>query len=206
MGFRPGQVTRLLAGEGLLVALVGSLVGAMAGVGYAALMLLGLRTWWLPAIGTPFLTLHVSWQSPAIGLASGLVLALAAIWFSVRRLGRVAPRRLLAGSTERGRKGERGTRRSTFLFLPFSLSFCLLLFLAFAPAAILLFAKLGEQAQVGAFFARDRYRCSPCWRWSTSCFVAARPDRPLPAGEATCSAWPSATPLATRAAARWRSG
>ena len=64
VGFRPGQVTRLLAGEGLLVALAGSLAGAMAGVGYAALMLLGLRTWWLPAIGTPFLSLYISWQSP----------------------------------------------------------------------------------------------------------------------------------------------
>ena len=72
LGFRPRQITRLLAGEGLLVAIAGSLIGTLAGVGYAALMLFGLRTWWLPAIGTPFLTLHVSWQSPAIGLASGL--------------------------------------------------------------------------------------------------------------------------------------
>ena len=104
IGFRPRQITRLLAGEGLLVALAGSLVGAPAGIGYAALMLLGLRTWWLPAIGTPFLTLHVSWQSPAIGLASGLVVALGAIWFAVRRIGRVAPRRLLAGEARESRK------------------------------------------------------------------------------------------------------
>ncbi len=65
LGFRPRQITRLLAGEGLLLATAGSLLGTLAGVGYAALMLWGLRTWWLPAIGTPFLTLHASWQSPA---------------------------------------------------------------------------------------------------------------------------------------------
>ena len=108
LGFRPRQVTRLLAGEGLLVALAGSLIGTLAGVGYAALMLFGLRTWWLPAIGTPFLTLHVSWQSPAIGLASGLVMALAAIWLAVRRMSRLAPRRLLAGEGRRRGKDEGG--------------------------------------------------------------------------------------------------
>ncbi|MGA2254341.1 MAG: FtsX-like permease family protein, partial [Thermoguttaceae bacterium] len=109
LGFRPRQVTRLLAGEGLLVAIAGSLIGTLAGVGYAALMLLGLRTWWLPAIGTPFLTLHVSWQSPAIGFTSGLLMALAAIWLAVRRMGRIAPRRLLAGEV---RKAEGGRRKA----------------------------------------------------------------------------------------------
>ena len=113
LGFRPRQITRLLAGEGLLVALAGSLVGTLAGVGYAALMLYGLRTWWLPAIGTPFLTLHVSWQSPAMGLASGLLMALAAIWLAVRRMGRIAPRRLLAGEGGR-RKAERAEKRTQY--------------------------------------------------------------------------------------------
>ena len=108
LGFRPRQITRLLAGEGLLVAVTGSLIGMLAGVGYAALMLLGLRTWWLPAIGTPFLTLHVSWQSPAIGFASGLLMAVAAIWLAVGRMGRIAPRRLLAGEIRKGGKAEVG--------------------------------------------------------------------------------------------------
>ena len=107
LGFRPRQVTWILAGEGLPVAVAGSLLGTLAGVGYAALMLFGLRTWWLPAIGTPFLTLYVSWQSPVIGLASGLLMALAAIWLAVRRICRIAPRRLLAGEAERRRRGER---------------------------------------------------------------------------------------------------
>ena len=156
LGFRAGQIARLLAGEGLLVALAGSLFGALAGVGYAALMLFGLRTWWRAAIGTPFLRLHVSWQSPAIGLASGLLLALAAIWLAASRMARIAPRRLLAGEGSRGEreKGRKGEDEPS-PFLPFSLSpflpFCLLL-LALAPAAVLLLVRMGEEAQVGAFF------------------------------------------------------
>ena len=97
LGFRPSLAARLLIAEGLVAAGAGSAVGTPGGIAYAALMLLGLRTWWLPAIGTPFLTLHVSWQSPAIGFASGLGLSAAAIWLAVRRFGRIAPRQLLAG-------------------------------------------------------------------------------------------------------------
>ena len=87
LGFRRRQAARLLMIEGLIVAAAGSAIGTLAGVGYAALMLLGLRTWWLPAIGTPFLTLHVEWQSPAIGFASGLVLAAVAIWLAALATG-----------------------------------------------------------------------------------------------------------------------
>ena len=99
LGFRRRQVVRLLLIDGLIVAGFGSLAGTLAGIGYAALMLLGLRTWWLPAIGTPFLTLHVEAATPVIGFASGLALAAAAIWFAVWRTSRIAPRRLLAGET-----------------------------------------------------------------------------------------------------------
>ena len=176
LGFRPRQITQLLAGEGLLVAIAGSLIGTLAGVGYAALMLLGLRTWWLPAIGTPFLTLHATWQSPAIGLVSGLLMALAAVWLAVRRMGRIAPRRLLAGEVggkdEGGRRKAEGGRmkdeggedlkstapRHPSSFIPHPSSFIphpsslILLLLALAPAVILPFVKLGEDAQVGAFF------------------------------------------------------
>ncbi|MEI8372490.1 MAG: FtsX-like permease family protein [Planctomycetota bacterium] len=168
-GFRPRQITRLLAGEGLLVAITGSLIGMLAGVGYAALMLLGLRTWWLPAIGTPFLTLHVAWQSPAIGFASGLLMALAAIWLAAGRMGRIAPRQLLAGhGTPTNHPGNSVFRVPStqspvsnpkfqisdfrFQISNLKLSIPLLLLLALAPAVFILLMPLSEGAQVGAFF------------------------------------------------------
>ena len=61
-------------------------------------MLLGLRTWWLAAIATPFLRLYVTRRQPGDRLrAAGWPWRLAAIWLSVRRIGRLPPRRLLAG-------------------------------------------------------------------------------------------------------------
>ena len=149
------------------MAIAGSLIGTLAGVGYAALMLFGLRTWWLPAIGTPFLTLHVSWQSPAIGFASGLLMALAAIWLAVRPHG---PHRAAAAVGGRGEEAVRRGQsrqyqpvsavapyRTVLICPPLSplrcfLASCSLLLLALAPAAILLLVRLGEEAQVGAFF------------------------------------------------------
>ena len=99
VGFPRRQVARLLAAEGLLVAAGGSLLGVAAGVGYAALLLAGLETWWLAAVVTPFLHLYVTPQSLAIGGVSGLLIAGLTILWSVRRVGASAPRRLLAGQT-----------------------------------------------------------------------------------------------------------
>jgi len=112
VGWRRRQVAGLLAAEGLVVAALGSLLGLAVGVGYAALMILGLHTWWLAAIGTPFLELHGTWTSLAIGYASGLAVAWAAIAWSARRAARNSPRRLLAGQVgadglSRPRQGRR---------------------------------------------------------------------------------------------------
>ncbi|MEE9601892.1 MAG: FtsX-like permease family protein, partial [Thermoguttaceae bacterium] len=99
VGIKHRQIVRLLAVEGLLVAAVGSLLGVAAGVGYAALMLAGLRTWWLGAVVTPFLHLYVTPVSLAVGWLSGLLVAFAAIRLSVRRVSRITPIRLLSGQT-----------------------------------------------------------------------------------------------------------
>jgi len=99
VGLSQRQVRRLLVAEGGVVAAVASLVGTVAGFGYAALMLVGLRSWWLAAVVTPFLRLFWSWTNLAIGYASGLVVAWLAIAWSIRRIGRVSPRQLLAGQT-----------------------------------------------------------------------------------------------------------
>ena len=71
LGLSRRKVQRMLLGEGLAVAAAGSLLGVPAGIAYAAMMLLGLQTWWLAAIATPFLRLHVTATSLAIGYASG---------------------------------------------------------------------------------------------------------------------------------------
>jgi ABC-type antimicrobial peptide transport system permease subunit len=99
LGFKRRQVRRILLGEGFIIALVGGIFGLILGIGYAALMLLGLRTWWLAAIITPFLRLYITPLSLVIGFVSGILIAMAAIAFSVRGITRIEPRRLLAGQT-----------------------------------------------------------------------------------------------------------
>lgn len=99
VGLRRRQVVRLLVGEGLCVAAIGATIGVAAGVLYAWLMITGLRTWWVAAIVTPFLQLHVTPRSLAIGWLVGLVVSGLTIRWSIRRLARLPVGRLLAGTT-----------------------------------------------------------------------------------------------------------
>lgn len=97
VGWSRGQAAALLLAEGTGVALLGSAVGAACGLGYAWLMLAGLRTWWLSAIREPFLHLHVVPVSLLVGAAAGCLAAMAAIVWAVRSARRLSVRQLMAG-------------------------------------------------------------------------------------------------------------
>ncbi len=160
LGFSRRQVGRLLLNEGLLVAAAGSLVGVPAGIAYAALMLLGLQTWWLAAITTPFLRLQMTAASLAIGGGSGLAVAAAAIWLSVRAFARIPPRRLLTGQYSVPLLGTSNARRKLTgqhcLFQAVARIGwleLLLVLLAVGPAAAMLLGHVGEELKVGMFFA-----------------------------------------------------
>ena len=99
VGFGPRSVRRLFLTEGLLLATVGSSLGLIAAVGYAALLMFGLRTWWVDAVGTTSLSLHVTWMPLAAGAAGGIVAAVACIWWTLRSLASVTERSLLMGET-----------------------------------------------------------------------------------------------------------
>ncbi len=100
IGFAPGKVRRLYLAEGMVVVLAGAAVGTALAVAYAGLMIRGLTTWWVGAIGTRFLFLHATPTSLVIGFASAVFVAAVAIWWGLRRLKKVTPRALLAGATE----------------------------------------------------------------------------------------------------------
>ncbi len=99
IGFSRKKVLRMLLAEGCVIAIIGGLVGVAAGLGYAWLMLVGLRTWWLAAIVTPFLQLHVTAGSFFWGFGIGVLVSLATIAWSLRQQSRVSVRRLLSGET-----------------------------------------------------------------------------------------------------------
>ncbi len=108
VGIGRKQVTRLLVREALVVATIGAAVGVVCGIVYAWLMIYGLRTWWVAAVATPFLELHITPQSLAIGWLMGVVVTWLTIRWSIRRLVRLPAAQLLAGQTE----GEQGVKNA----------------------------------------------------------------------------------------------
>jgi putative ABC transport system permease protein len=142
-GFDQRQVRRLWLIEMSFVSLIGALIGIVLGIGYAALMIWGLSTWWVGAISKPFLELHIGGLSLAIGLISGLLVCIVTIAWSLRNASRQDVRRLLLGEIESTPRGGRKSRRSmTWLIAT--------LFVAAVGLSVLASGLSGE-AQAGSF-------------------------------------------------------
>ncbi|HVH29710.1 MAG TPA: FtsX-like permease family protein [Vicinamibacterales bacterium] len=145
VGFNPTAVRRLFLREGLLLAIVGSAVGVMGALAYASLIMIALATWWVGAVGTTALTLHVSWISLAAGAVGGLGAAVACIWWTLAGLARASERTLLAGQLTADTFGARGLRPvRRFVLAAITLSI--------AGAALVAGALGGLLDQAGAFF------------------------------------------------------
>jgi ABC-type antimicrobial peptide transport system permease subunit len=97
VGFTAARVRRQLLGEGLVVIVAGVAVGAAGALGYAAVILYGLRTWWIEAVGTTSLRLYPEPLALAAGAAGAAGAAVAAIWIGAGALARRSPRALMAG-------------------------------------------------------------------------------------------------------------
>ena len=97
VGYDTAAVRRLFLGEGCVLAGLGSALGLLGAVGYAWLIMTGLGTWWVDAVGTTALSLHVSATSLLAGAAGGMLAAVVCIWWTLRSLRRVSERSLLAG-------------------------------------------------------------------------------------------------------------
>ena len=100
VGYPLVKIRRRFLFEGGTVAGIGSLLGCLLAVGYAQLMIFGLKTWWLPAIGTPFMELHLNLWSLLSGVLIALAIVMISIRLTVQRLGHAATTALLAGETD----------------------------------------------------------------------------------------------------------
>lgn len=112
-GFSVRQVRRLLLAEGLLLAAAGAALGLAAGVAYNRLLLTVLLDLWPDAGVKAYFRPHASALSFALGFGVTVLMALAAQWFSVRGLVRVAPPALLRGETAQPAGAGAGTGRLT---------------------------------------------------------------------------------------------
>jgi len=100
VGISPATVRRVFLGEGLCLSVIGAAIGAAGGVLYAAGILWALRTWWIGAIGTETISLHISPTSMVLGVIGGVAAALVCIALTLRSLRRISERSLLAGELE----------------------------------------------------------------------------------------------------------
>ena len=121
VGYPLAKIRRRFLYEGATVAGIGSLLGCLFAVGYAQLMIFGLQTWWLPAIGTPFMELHVNLLSLITGILIALVVVMVSIRLIVQQLGQIPTTALLAGETDSAeitlKRQTQKTKSSTLSFI-----------------------------------------------------------------------------------------
>ena len=101
-GFPPATIWRVFSTEALLLSLVGSVLGVGVAVLYAELIMWGLRTWWVDAVGTTRLSLYVSPAALALGAGGGVMAAFVSIALTLRSLAPASPRSLLSGVMAEG--------------------------------------------------------------------------------------------------------
>jgi ABC-type antimicrobial peptide transport system permease subunit len=142
LGFTPGAVFRQLSLEGVALAALGAVPGALLAPAFAAAVLDSLGRFGLDAIGTRELRLHVAPGALAAGALAGIAVAGFTIALTLRGLVRREPRPLLLGARDDAPARE-ATRSRARLLAAAALAAAL----ALAGAA-----WLGRLDPVGGFF------------------------------------------------------
>ncbi len=154
VGFSIAQIRSLFLREGILLAVIGSVFGIAGAIAYGWLMMFGLRTWWVGAVGTTLLRLHIAPLSLVIGALGIVLVAVICVWWVLRSLTKISPRGLMAGSLFGGQESGVGNQESGASKSPrrrisprlFAIVFSVL------GLSLLLSAALRLIGQVGGFF------------------------------------------------------
>jgi putative ABC transport system permease protein len=162
IGFPARRVRNLFLLEGAILSVIGSLIGLIGAVAYAQLLMKALTTWWVDAVGTTLLKLHVSPASLLVGAIGGVVATVICILWTLWRLRVKSTRSLLAGTVEdvktRGRGDtetwRRGDTEKTSPRLRVSASPRLFIAIGLTTlgAALLVAASRGYIGQTAGFF------------------------------------------------------
>jgi len=108
-GWRPSNVRNLQLLEGFIIALIGSGLGAVLGIGYTRLLILGLSRYWTGAVANSSIGLFIDPVTVWVGAFSGLICALTAIAVAVwRQAGHPARELLMADFTQSSADRSRG--------------------------------------------------------------------------------------------------
>ena len=142
VGFPHSMVNRIFLLEGLLLSASGTVLGLLGSIGYGWLLVFGLRTWWLDAVGSQRLYLHVSRADLALGAGIGMLVSIATIAVTLRGLHRNSPRTLLSGVLETAWVRSRRARGFGIAAPVAFLAACL----------VLLGSAFGKVSSAGGFF------------------------------------------------------
>ena len=169
-GYSMPVVRRLLLGEAIILAVVGAVLGIAGAVLYGKLIIYALGTWWVGAVGTTRLELHVRPLSLMLGAVAGVVAATVCVLVSLRAVARLSPRALLtAQSLDVSRAPTaRGARRNRLLA-----GLCLV-----AAVALLAVGFARPAAQAGAFFGAGAALLIGALLW-LSAWLRARDTRSI---------------------------
>jgi ABC-type antimicrobial peptide transport system permease subunit len=143
-GFPMTTIRRMLTAEALALAVAGGAIGAAGAVAYGRFIMYGLRTWWVGAVGTTSLTLHVEPASLVLGVVGGVLAAVVCVYISLRSVGHLTPRALLSAQSldvPAAVDSIRARRRRLVAVAAFALA-----------AALLIVAIVRPTIQAGAFF------------------------------------------------------
>ena len=98
LGFTPKQVRKLFLHEGVALAFIGGVIGAVGGIYYAKAMIHGLSTIWRDAVGATALSFHVTGQTLLIGIFASVVVSSLTIWLALRKFVNRPAMQLLTGA------------------------------------------------------------------------------------------------------------
>ena len=101
LGFRPKLVRRIFFGEALLLALLGGVIGTLAGAAYARAILYLLTTVWRDAVGTSSLAYHAQPKTYFVGIFASVIVAAITIALVLRKQAKRPAHELLARGSER---------------------------------------------------------------------------------------------------------
>ena len=166
VGLPMKEVSGVWLREMALVCLGGAVLGVLLGIGYACLMVHGLRTWWVGAISTPFIQLFITPKSLLIGLFSGLIVCVLTVWWSLRSTRKMPVRALLGGDFEVSEINSVSSKRSLLSRLA-----PLLIGVLVVGATALAFIATGlsGEPQAGAFMGAGFLVLAAClwavYRW-----------------------------------------
>ena len=144
IGFSSAKIRNIFLIEGFALSFAGSIFGIIGAVLYGKLIMYGLQTWWVGAVGTTRLELFINPVTLMIGFVSGIIASLICVVLTLRGLAKSSARNLLYGSLESGVWGLKTKR--------ILLSFWLGVIFGLFGLTLLLIAALKFIGQEAGFF------------------------------------------------------